>query len=58
MVNDVVPQILEMETSCSAYCSVVRPQFVREQMAPKILVKNCNTSAHTAWSLGPLSPGK
>lgn len=23
-VNDVVPQSLEMETSCSAYCSIVR----------------------------------
>lgn len=49
MVNDVVPQTLEMQTSCSAYCSVVRPQLVREQMAPKILVK-------TATPL-PMLPG-
>lgn len=53
MVNDMVPQTLEMETSCSTYFSVVKLQLVREEMAAKKLAKKCITFVCAAWSLGP-----
>lgn len=39
MVNDVVAQTLEMETSCSASCRAVRQQLVREPWLQKYLWK-------------------
>lgn len=49
-VKDVVPQTLKVGISGSAYCSVVGLQLVREQMAPKILVK---TAKHLHMLPGP-----
>lgn len=56
MVNDMVPQTLEMETSCSTYFSVVKLQLVREEIAAKKLAKKCITSVCAAWSLRPSRP--
>lgn len=39
MVNEVVAQTLEMETSCSASCRAVRHQLVREPWLQKYLWK-------------------